>query len=307
MSKCASKAWLTLIVAVVLAAAFFYWANRALPTRGAEGREFSSDWPAALLMPSTLRVATYNIDGGVGLDDRYDLNRIADNIRPYDLIGMEEVHGFLFGPPANQAQVLGENLRRPWLYAPSEHRWFHDSFGNAVISSVRVRRWLRIPLVGTQNRGQRNVVLLNIYVAGMPVNVLVTHLDREADRSAQLQSISMLFFSLAEPVVLMGDLNREPDDPELQPLIHAVGVEDCLARFPSKFNQTRVDWILTRGMTALSAGLDEGGDASDHPLAWAELAIKRQSRRATAQNGATTRAAVPPAMSPVMSPATEPS
>lgn len=245
------------------------------PTRGAEGTKFSSDWPAGLLMPQTLRVATYNIDGGVGLDGRYDLGRIADNIREYDLIGMEEVHGFLFGHAANQAQELGENLRRPWLYAPSEMRWFHESFGNAVISSVPIQRWLRLPVVGTQMRGHRNVVFLNVRVDGRPVNVLITHLDRERDRSAQLQSVAMLFFSLAEPVVLMGDLNREPDDPEMQPLIHAAGVEDCLARFPSDLTDTRVDWILVRGMTALSAGLDEGGHASDHPLAWAELEIGR--------------------------------
>jgi endonuclease/exonuclease/phosphatase family metal-dependent hydrolase len=302
------KTWSILVLAAIVLAALIYLANRALPTRGAEGSQFSSDWPSGLLMPRTLRVATYNIDGGVGLDDRYDLNRIADNIRPYDLIGMEEVHGHLFGAAANQAQELGENLQRPWLYAPSEHRWFHDSFGNAVVSSVRVRRWLRIPLVGTQNRGQRNVVLLNIYVAGLPVNVLVTHLDREADRSAQLQSVSMLFFSLAEPVVLMGDLNREPDDPELQRLLlHVPGVEDCLARFPSKFNQTRVDWILTRGMTAMNAGLDEGGDASDHPLAWAELAITRPSRRPLLMTPPAARPNSEPAAAPGPPSATEPS
>src|ERR1700733_13361623 len=135
-----------LAIAALLILGLFYVGNRRVPTGGASGAQFSQPWPAGLLEPQTLRVATYNIDGGVGIDGRYDLHRIADAIRGYDLIGLNEVHGSLFGPPQNQAEELGTELGLPWLYAPAERRWFHDSFGNAVISMVPVPRWLRLPL-----------------------------------------------------------------------------------------------------------------------------------------------------------------
>jgi endonuclease/exonuclease/phosphatase family metal-dependent hydrolase len=275
-ASCRARRRFAFVVTILVVSALIAYAgNRRVPTRGAEGIQFSAPWPAGLRIPQTLKVATYNIQGGVGLDDHYDLNRTARVLQQggYDLIGLEEVHGYFFGPPANQAQELGETLHLPWLYAPSEQRWFHDDFGNAVISLTKINQWLRLPLPGTQSRGHRNVVILSVPMADRIVTVLITHLDREVDGPAQIASISLLFQSLKEPALLMGDLNRRPDDPAVHRLATAPGVEDCLARFPLAMSDTRVDWILTRGLTALHAGLDPANGTSDHPIVWAELAL----------------------------------
>jgi len=50
------------------------------------------------------------------------------------------------GVARSQAQVLGEKLNMQWLFAPSENRWWHESFGNGVLSSASVRDWRRVPL-----------------------------------------------------------------------------------------------------------------------------------------------------------------
>ena len=41
-----------------------------------------------------MKIITYNIRYGLGLDQRYDLDRIADTVRDADLIGLQEVERF---------------------------------------------------------------------------------------------------------------------------------------------------------------------------------------------------------------------
>jgi len=41
-----------------------------------------------------IKIITYNIRYGLGLDQRYDLDRIADTVRDADIIGLQEVERF---------------------------------------------------------------------------------------------------------------------------------------------------------------------------------------------------------------------
>ncbi|TIX17052.1 MAG: EEP domain-containing protein, partial [Mesorhizobium sp.] len=38
-----------------------------------------------------MKLVTYNIQYGIGLDDRYDVSRIADAVRGADVIALQEV------------------------------------------------------------------------------------------------------------------------------------------------------------------------------------------------------------------------
>ena len=38
-----------------------------------------------------MRVVTYNVQYGIGLDGRYDLDRIADAVRGADVIALQEI------------------------------------------------------------------------------------------------------------------------------------------------------------------------------------------------------------------------
>ncbi len=66
-----------------------------------------------------LRVATFNIDGGVGTDGKFDLRRTAAVIGQRDIVGLEEVHGGGFPDGPDGAQVLGAELHMPWLFCVS--------------------------------------------------------------------------------------------------------------------------------------------------------------------------------------------
>jgi len=82
----------------------------------------------------TIRVATYNIHRGCGLDRRDRLDRIIDVLAEVDadVLALQEVFGF-------QAQALVEATRMEGVFGPTR-RLPQGSFGNLCLS--------RFPLVG---------------------------------------------------------------------------------------------------------------------------------------------------------------
>lgn len=244
------------------------------PAAARRGTQLSG--PTAVAHSSrTFRIATFNIHSGVGLDRQADLARTARCLRGFDLVGLNEVRSGGLGGAADQAAQLGQQLRQAWLFAPAEHQWWHDHFGNAVVTTLPVGQWERIPLAGTRGKGFRNLVRLNVDIAGHPVTVLVTHIDRMTDRQAQLEFVIDDFLCQPNPAVLMGDLNTRSDDSQLTRLRAAPGVTDCLTQCSAATPET-IDWIFIRGLECHAAGLRDEA-ASDHPLAWAELSLPATS------------------------------
>jgi endonuclease/exonuclease/phosphatase family metal-dependent hydrolase len=223
----------------------------------------------------TMRIATFNIHGGEGLDGRCDLCRTADALRCCDLVGLNEVHGRYAWESCDQAEWLGRELGAPWIFAPTEERWWHYRFGNAMLSKLRIDFWQRIPLPSPHGRSYRNAVVARAVVDGQALNVVVTHFDRSdaRDRAEQWRAVAGLFLSLAQPAVLLGDLNTEEMEPPLAEILAAPGVRDPLREILGDRTPRRIDWILTRGLRTLDAGFVNDG-ASDHPCVWAEVAVE---------------------------------
>ena len=265
------------LLPVVLLGATIYWqGDRRVSSGPATGTVLNGgDLRNAGTDPSAtertrLRIATFNIHSGIGPDGVYDLQRTADCLDNFDLAGLNEVRGQNFSRDANQAEMLGQVLDSRWLFAPTERRWWRDDFGNGLLAKVPVRSWMRIPLPCSRDKGFRNVLLVTTELAGKPVRLLHTHLDRSHDREPQLQAVIGLFLAVAEPVILTGDLNTTADDPQLKELLDRPGVVDAYGEhFPEEV-PGRIDWIIARGLRCTAAGRREQG-ASDHPLVWAEF------------------------------------
>ena len=68
-----------------------------------------------------MKAVTYNIRYGLGLDNRYDLERIANAVRGADIIGLQEVERFWHrSGMTDQPKRLGELLHDYyWVYCPS--------------------------------------------------------------------------------------------------------------------------------------------------------------------------------------------
>lgn len=230
--------------------------------------------PFVASSPLRLRLGTYNIHGGKGLDGRLDLPRIAEVVRGCDFVGLNETFGPGLGETDDQATALARRLGLTPLFAPAEQRWYHLRFGNAFVTRVPVNAWRVVPLERRWARSYRNFVHVELRPSPAPptIHVLVAHVDRSDDRERhdQLRTLTEFFAALPSPAVLMGDLNSDADDAEVRKLLAAPGVVDAVAAKLGPAAPRHIDWILVRGLKVVDAGLTETGP-SDHPHVWAEV------------------------------------
>jgi endonuclease/exonuclease/phosphatase family metal-dependent hydrolase len=243
---------------------------RRTPTPPAQGTSLNG--ASTPLAKSTFRVGTFNIDGGVGTDEKLDLNRTADSMRGCDLIGLQEVHGRTWTDSRDQAQILGEQMKLPWLYAPSETRWWHNSFGNAVISSLPAQSWERFPVSGPVSTNNRALLILHFHLGDKILHVLVVHLPTTNDRPDQCAMVSALFYAFEKPAILLGDLNTRPGDPWIEKLRNHADVVDAVGEYAEKEVPNHVDWIFARGLQCVGGGTTDH-HGSDHPFYWADFQV----------------------------------
>lgn len=235
-----------------------------------------------------LRVMTFNIHHGEGMDGELDLIRIAKLVelwRP-DVVGLQEVDR-RFGARsamADQASWLGRSLRMPAWYGPAMS--VRDSggmreYGNAVLSRERLsaRDWTRLPHAdGSESR----CVVRGRHAVG--AEIWVTHLSqREApERAEQARAIVSSWLRDPRPTILLGDLNATPDEPAVAILGEVfTDVWGSLRDEPgwtfSTANPTRrIDYVfVSTGVRAVRIDLADAGIASDHHAVVADLVVSR--------------------------------
>lgn len=263
----------SVIKIVVLLSILIIWQGLVKrPTGDARGTSLHAESGAMAPTGDTLRVATFNIAGGVSpTDDRLDLQRTAKYLKGFDLIGLEEVHGGSIVDWRDQAEILGDTLHMPWLFCPSERRWWHDYFGNGVLCDLPVTGWRRFPISTTMSSSNRSLLEVVARWHDQSLVVLITHLDRHEDHDVELGAAIAAFDNAPKPVILLGDLNTDTFDPQLAALRRDPAVTDALTvSLGSGVPPINNDWIFARGLRCVTGGLTDN-DASDHKLAWAEL------------------------------------
>ncbi|WP_146405198.1 endonuclease/exonuclease/phosphatase family protein [Allorhodopirellula heiligendammensis] len=164
--------------------------------------------------PISLRVLSYNIHHGEGVDGSLDLPRIASVIRSVepDLVALQEVDQKVnrsgdVDQPAELARltdmhvVFGGNI---------ELQGGH--YGNAILSRFPITKFSNHPLPNVDEGEPRGVMMATISAPKLDssLRLLATHLDHRRSDVARVQSakfINGLVKSDSSPAVLMGDMN----------------------------------------------------------------------------------------------------
>lgn len=180
-----------------------------------------------------MRVATFNIRHGRGLDDRVDLERTAAAIRATgaDLVALQELdRNFERSGDVDQPAVLAELTGLHIAFRPTLSRGDRE-YGIALATTGEVEVDYQ-PFVRAANEETRG--LLTAHWRG--ITVVATHLSTQRDPcSHQIQALAGLLARLEPPVVLLGDLNRGRYG--LRPLVR-VGLTSW-ARTPGTFAYVR--------------------------------------------------------------------
>ena len=179
----------------------------------------------------SVRVATFNIHHGtVGSDGPVDVERLAEVCAEFeaDVIGLQEVD--LLTERTGRRDLAGEVARALGMnhvFGPST-RYPGGWYGNALLVRGEIDHWTldRLPRLPrwkvTQER--RTLLRARVRVAEMALSLAVTHLAvPRAIGLHQLRSLVDLVVDDPRPLVVIGDLNRAPQD--VAPLAGWAGLE----------------------------------------------------------------------------------
>jgi endonuclease/exonuclease/phosphatase family metal-dependent hydrolase len=257
-------------------------------------RDRNGTWPAPPgRAPGTLRVASVNLWGLFGdWDARRALLLDGWGRIDADVAVLQEARLHGAGDQARDLQLAFDfpyAARDPRAAAGEEHE------GVAILARCPLRHVesFELPL----HRPARLAVQAEVSVGGGWVTMVAAHTSVEPAEVLDAQ-LRLLFSLTGEPLLLVGDLNAEPD--LVQPLAEQAGLDDALgfADMPTwpvdiqhfregwtahlgrepwfEVRPRRLDYVLSRGVRVLGAGTSVLGDpqrgyASDHAIVWADL------------------------------------
>ncbi len=252
--------------------------------------------PASAASPDRLRILTYNIHHGEGVDGRLDLQRIARVIllAEPDIVALQEVDQNVertarVDQPAELARltdmhvIFGKNIDLEG-----------GGYGNAVLSKRPATRIdnLKLPALrnaeGADDREQRGALIVEVSTeAGGPLMFIATHLDHRRPDEERLASAAVINAAVAErfparPAILAGDLNATPTSAVLARFAEAWHIPAGeLPTVPVDAPRRQIDFVLVRPAarwrTVDARVLDEP-IASDHRPLLAVLELQSESR-----------------------------
>jgi len=220
--------------------------------------------PVPLKGRRTLSLLSFNIQTGVDTQDFHEyltkswkhllplkerisnLNRIADLVQTYDLVGLQEVDsGSLRTGFLDQTEYLAHRARFPYWY-----RQVNRSLGkiaqhsNGVLSRIRPHAVDEHKLPGLRGRG---AMLVELPTNKESLLVCIMHLALgKRARTLQLGYISELVKEYSQ-LVVMGDFNCGSDSSEIRNLVDRTHLKlplEDLKTFPSWRPNRKFDHIL---------------------------------------------------------------
>ena len=204
-----------------------------------------------------LRIISYNIRHGEGLDDRLDLRRIAsvlERLRP-DLVALQEIdRDQERSGRVDQMKELGAMLG---MEARFKQSCFiaEGEYGIGVLSRFPILKAAAYTLSQVRGRESRSALEVQVNAPGtsVPVSFLSIHSDYD-DFTAEIrvQEIHALAEFLSEhknPLILAGDFNAERMDPALLALEAAgwsILDKQNAVTFPSHRGGIEIDHIALK-------------------------------------------------------------
>jgi len=163
----------------------------------------------------SLRVMTYNIHVGVGMDKKLDLQRIADvvNAEHPDLVGLQEVdRGVKRTEGKDEIAELAKLTTMNYAFAHNLD-YQGGQYGVAILSRFPIKQIDHRKYENRREAERRGMIRVEIEFAGRTINFVTTHLDYQFEDGRVFETEQMLKFleGVKGPLIVVGDFNDEPE------------------------------------------------------------------------------------------------
>lgn len=226
-----------------------------------------------------LRIATYNVHGGVGLDRRYDPARIARVIveMDADVVALQELQS---RGDTDMLDVLRRETHMRAVAAVT-FRNARGDFGNGLLSRLPIVSSERIDL-NTHGREPRNAIDATVDCDGTSLRIIATHLGLQPSERRE-QSARLIAAAKQRPevaTILLGDINEWTLPRHALQALHAhFGESRAYATYPSLLPALALDrlWVSAPSMLVRlhTHRSRTARVASDHLPLVAELELSR--------------------------------
>jgi endonuclease/exonuclease/phosphatase family metal-dependent hydrolase len=238
--------------------------------------------------PVTLRVMSYNIHHGEGLDGKVDLLRIAQLIQEQgaDIVGLQEVDKGVERTqrrdlPAELAALTGMTC----VFSNNYH-YQGGEYGNAVLTKFPVKRSANLHYKMLRPGEQRGILQLVLDARGRELVFLNTHIDYRPDDSERWSNTTeieeLARHYAGKPIIMVGDFNDTPESRVCRRIAETFDDTWALVgpgggfTIPAANPRKRIDylWISKdKSLVPLKAWVPHS-EASDHLPVVAEFQLK---------------------------------
>ena len=217
---------------------------------GCQGPSKGPAPPAASV--DTLRVLAYNIHHGAGMDEKLDLERIAELIREVDpdLVTLQEIDSVTSRTMSvDQVVELGRLTGlRPIFGGFMPYRG--GTYGMALLSAWPVAESVNYRLPDGEEPRTALAAIVTSPKTGQSLRLVGIHFYRTAEeRLAQAAALDGLLADDTIPTILAGDFNSTPDSEVMLYLAdswHIVAKGTDHLTFPSYGPVREIDFVLLR-------------------------------------------------------------
>lgn len=205
-----------------------------------------------------LKLMTYNVYSGRTLDKRYDLAGKIEAIRTVspDILGLNEVHrNTNHSNFTSQTDVYADALGYPFRYFARAIDHDGGEYGISLLSRLPFVSCRTVPVPDVPHNERVGAFEPRVHIDavlnadGKEIRVLTSHYGLSDGERSLAVSETLRLAKPDLPAVFMGDLNAEPDDPVLLPLLNRfqdTGAYACdkIETFRSDAPDRRIDYIF---------------------------------------------------------------
>ncbi len=230
-----------------------------------------------------MRLVTYNIRAGLGMDNVRSIRRVGDVLRGLspDIACLQEVDQRLPRSwPCNQPAFLARYLGMQAVFQRNINLWF-GGYGNCVLSRPGIVNVRRHSLPGDGE--PRGLLEVTIQLAEGELVVFCTHLALDEEvRVGQARRVGEIVRAASGVKVLCGDINDIRGSQTLSTLLQDSGLRDVGLEMGAQDIPTMhepylqcIDFVLADHRLQVNAYEVIHSDASDHHPVVVDMELAR--------------------------------